>query len=136
MPSVAAGGPGTVPGGSDSAIELVELGKVYRRGRKAFAAVQPTTLSVPWGQVIGPNGAGKTTTIKMIAGLITPTTGTVAIGGHDVGRRRSQAVRQIGAVLEGSRNVYWPLSAWENLMYFGRLKGLRRSAIEPRPDGC
>jgi ABC-2 type transport system ATP-binding protein len=135
MPVLPTEVPVTVRGGSDSAIELFQLAKVYRRGRKTFAAVQPTTLSVPWGQVIGllgPNGAGKTTTIKMIAGLITPTTGTVAIGGHDVARRRSQAVRQIGAVLEGSRNVYWPLSAWENLMYFGRLKGLRGSAIEPR----
>jgi ABC-2 type transport system ATP-binding protein len=125
----------TVRGGADSAIELFRLGKVYGRGRTTFAAVQPTTLSVPWGQVIGllgPNGAGKTTTIKMMAGLITPTAGTVAIGGYDVARQRSMAVRQIGAVLEGSRNVYWPLSAWENLMYFGRLKGLRGSAIEPR----
>jgi ABC-2 type transport system ATP-binding protein len=36
------------------------------------------------------------------------------------------------AVLEGSRNVYWPLSAWENLMYFGRLKGLHAAEIKPR----
>jgi ABC-2 type transport system ATP-binding protein len=41
-------------------------------------------------------------------------------------------VRQIGAVLEGSRNVYWPLTAWQNLMYFGRLKGLRGAEIRPR----
>ncbi len=111
------------------------LGKVYGRGETAFAAVKPTTLSVPWGQVIGllgPNGAGKTTIIKMISGLITPSTGRITLGGHDVARDRSNAVRQIGAVLEGSRNVYWPLSAWENLMYFGRLKGLRGSEIKPR----
>jgi ABC-2 type transport system ATP-binding protein len=89
--------------------------------------VTPTTLSVPWGQVVGllgPNGAGKTTIIKMISGLVAPTSGTIRLGGYDVARQRSRAVRQIGAVLEGSRNVYWPLSAWDNLMYFGRLKGL------------
>lgn len=121
--------------GRGVAIELVGLEKVYGRGNKALAAVKPTTLSVPWGQVIGllgPNGAGKTTTIKMICGLVTPTSGTVELGGYDVARQRSRAVRQIGAVLEGSRNVYWPLSAWENLMYFGRLKGLRGSEIKPR----
>jgi ABC-type Na+ transport system ATPase subunit NatA len=54
-------------------------------------------------------------------GLILPTAGTIRINGYDVGRQRAGAVRQIGAVLEGSRNVYWPLTAWQNLMYFGRL---------------
>jgi ABC-2 type transport system ATP-binding protein len=119
----------------DSAIETAGLEKRYRTGSGTLTAVQPMTLSIPWGQVIGllgPNGAGKTTTIKMVAGLITPTAGTVRVGGYDVQRQRSHAVRQIGAVLEGSRNVYWPLSAWENLMYFGRLKGLRGKEIEPR----
>lgn len=116
-------------------IEVSGLGKVYGHGKDSFAAVRPTTLSVPRGEVIGllgPNGAGKTTTIKMLAGLITPTSGSVTLGGCDVRTQRSHAVRQIGAVLEGSRNVHWPLSAWENLMYFGRLKGLRGAEIKPR----
>ncbi len=119
------------------AIEAIGLQKTYGRGARALAAVKPTTLTVPWGQVIGllgPNGAGKTTIIKMISGLITPTAGTIRLGGHDVARQRAQAVRQIGAVLEGSRNVYWPLSAWENLMYFGQLKGLRTAEIKPRAE--
>jgi ABC-2 type transport system ATP-binding protein len=120
-----------------TAIDIVGLQKTYGRGAKAFAAVKPTTMAVPWAQVIGllgPNGAGKTTIIKMISGLVTPTAGTVRLGGYDVARQRAQAVRQIGAVLEGSRNVYWPLSAWENLMYFGQLKGLRAVAIKPRAE--
>jgi len=117
------------------AIELTGLTKRYRRGKGWFTAVNDVTLSVPPGQVIGllgPNGAGKTTTIKMACGLILPTGGTIRINGYDVGRRRADAVRQIGAVLEGSRNVYWPLTAWQNLMYFGRLKGLRTAEIKPR----
>ena len=119
------------------AIELTGLSKTYGHGKNAFTAVHPTTLTVPWGQVIGllgPNGAGKTTIIKMISGLITPTSGTITLGGHDVRRQRPAAMHQIGAVLEGSRNVYWPLSAWENLMYFGRLKGLRSAEIKPRAE--
>ncbi|NUR05220.1 MAG: ABC transporter ATP-binding protein [Streptomyces sp.] len=122
---------------TEAAIELTGLAKTYGRGADAFAAVRPTTLSVPWGQVIGllgPNGAGKTTIIKMISGLITPTAGTVRLGGYDIARQRAQAVQRIGAVLEGSRNVYWPLSAWENLLYFGRLKGLRGAEIKPRAE--
>lgn len=121
--------------GSDTAIELSGLGKVYGHGKNQVTAVRPTTLAVSRGEVfglLGPNGAGKTTIIKMIGGLVTPTWGTVTLGGYDVARQRGQAVRQIGAVLEGSRNVYWPMSAWENLMYFGQLKGLRRGEIMPR----
>ncbi len=125
---------GRAPGGRP-AIELSGLTKRYRRGNGWLTAVDGVTLTVPHGQVIGllgPNGAGKTTTIKMACGLIVPTAGTIRLNGYDVGRRRADAVRQIGAVLEGSRNVYWPLTAWQNLMYFGRLKGLRAGEIEPR----
>src|SRR5260370_24293727 len=71
-----------------TAIETIGLQKTYGRGPKALAAVKPTTLTVPWGQVIGllgPNGAGKTTIIKMISGLITPTAATIRVGGNDVG---------------------------------------------------
>ncbi|HEX5116344.1 MAG TPA: ABC transporter ATP-binding protein [Pseudonocardiaceae bacterium] len=121
--------------GRRPAIELTGLTKVYGRGGEAFVAVDAVTLEVPKGQVIGllgPNGAGKTTTIKMMAGLIEATSGTAELNGFDVARQRAGAVRQIGAVLEGSRNVYWSMSAWENLLYFGRLKGLRGSEIKPR----
>jgi ABC-2 type transport system ATP-binding protein len=128
---------GGSPPEGQPAIELSGLTKRYRRGKGWFTAVSDVRLSVPHGQVIGllgPNGAGKTTTIKMACGLIVPTAGTIRLGGYDVGRRRADAVRQIGAVLEGSRNVYWPLTAWQNLMYFGRLKGLRGPDIRPRAE--
>ncbi|MGH2509754.1 MAG: ABC transporter ATP-binding protein, partial [Ktedonobacteraceae bacterium] len=96
-------------------------------------AVDNLNLTVEAGQVfgfLGANGAGKTTTIKMICGLITPTTGQIRINGHDVARERSVAMRQIGAVLEGTRNVYWRLTAWQNLMYFGHLKGRRGKELK------
>jgi ABC-2 type transport system ATP-binding protein len=118
-------------------IELSGLAKHYGQGKDAVAAVDNLTLQVPQGQVLGllgPNGAGKTTTIKMICGLISPSAGQVRVNGHDVVRQRSAAVRQIGAVLEGSRNVYWQMSAWQNLLYFGRLKGLRGRDIKPRAE--
>jgi ABC-2 type transport system ATP-binding protein len=120
-----------------AAIELAGLTKRYRRGKGWFTAVDDVTLTVPPGQVLGllgPNGAGKTTTIKMTCGLILPTAGSIRLNGYDVARRRGDAVRQLGAVLEGSRNVYWQLSAWQNLLYFGRLKGLRGREIRPRAE--
>jgi ABC-2 type transport system ATP-binding protein len=118
---------------SAAAIELRGLTKRFGH----VIAVEDVSLQIPRGQVfglLGPNGAGKTTTIKMIAGLVTPTDGTALLGGYDIGTQRSQAVQQIGAVLEGSRNVYWSLSAWQNLLYFGRLKGLRGAEIKPRAE--
>jgi len=119
--------------GEGVAIELRGLTKRY----KGVTAVEELSLDIRSGQVfalLGPNGAGKTTIIKMIAGLVTPTEGTARLGGYDIATHRSHAVQQIGAVLEGSRNVYWSLSAWQNLIYFGRLKGLRTSEIKPRAE--
>jgi len=108
-------------------IELENVSKVYRGHKNAtISAVESLTLTIGGSQVfgiLGANGAGKTTAIKMICGLVTPTTGSIRLNGYDVSRQRSQAARQIGAVLEGTRNIYWRLSAWDNLMYFGRLKG-------------
>ncbi|WP_440102714.1 ABC transporter ATP-binding protein [Streptosporangium sp. H16] len=114
-------------------IDIEALTKVY--GTAQARAVDEVSLRVPAGSVfgfLGPNGAGKTTTIKMLAGLLTPTSGRVRLGGFDVTRQRSAAMAQFGAVLEGSRNVYWSLSAWQNLMYFGRLKGLRKAQVADR----
>ena len=117
-----------------NSIELNSLNKTYRnRSSTSVKAVIDLSLSVTGGTVfgfLGPNGAGKTTTIKMICGLVTPDQGTVLVNGIDVTRQRRWAMSQIGVVLEGTRNVYWRLSAWENLMYFGRLKGRRSRQIK------
>ena len=119
---------------TDLAIELNGLTKVFGRGAKSITAVDRVSMQVRPGEVLGflgQNGAGKTTTIKMICGLMTPTSGEVIVNGFDVFRQRNQAMRQIGVVLEGTRNVYWRLSAWQNIMYFGRLKGMLNHQIVP-----
>ncbi len=109
------------------AIKLQSLCKSYYQGRELTQkSVDNVNLSITKGQVfglLGPNGAGKTTTIKMICGLVTPSSGHIILNGYDVRQHRSLIMGQIGVVLEGTRNIYWRLSAWQNLMYFGRLKG-------------
>ena len=116
-----------------AAIEIESLSKTFRsRGGNEIEAVSRLDLTVEPGQVfgfLGSNGAGKTTTLKMACGLVMPTTGTVRLNGYDVGRQRGQAMRQIGAVLEGTRNVYWRMNAWQNLLYFGRIKGVSSSRL-------
>lgn len=111
-----------------------DLRKFYTDKGRAIAAVRNVSLQVAAGEVLaflGPNGAGKTTCIKMIAGLIRPDTGQVSIGNYDP-HRNSQALRLLGAVLEGNRNVYWRLTPEENLEYFGVLRGLSQRIARQR----
>ena len=121
-----------------AAIEVRGLAKSYRkRGRPPVHAVKPLDLVVPQGQIfgfLGPNGAGKTTTIKMLCGLVAPDAGEARLNGHDVHRQRSMAMRQIGAVLEGTRNVHWRLSAWRNLQYFAGIKGCAGAEFRKRAE--
>ena len=87
-------------------------------------SVSDISFSLNQGQILallGPNGAGKTTIIKIILGLISQTSGQVLINGQPY----TQSCKALfGAVLEGSRNVYWRLSAIDNLRYFGTLRGM------------
>jgi ABC-2 type transport system ATP-binding protein len=118
-------------------IRTESLCKTYNKRDSPVRAVDGLTFSVPTGQVfgfLGPNGAGKTTTIKMICGLVEPTSGSVYVGGHDVWRRRGAAAHYIGAVLEGTRNVHWALSARDNLLYFGHLKGMWGKELAARAE--
>lgn len=124
----------SVSGTLMSLLEVQHLHKAYRAQGKITHAVQDVSLQIESHQVLaflGPNGAGKTTTIKMIAGLVLPDKGTVTIAGHDP-HRHLQALRSVGAVLEGSRNLYWRLTPAENLEYFGVLRGLSRKVARQR----
>lgn len=109
-------------------LEAYNLKKTYHQGKQLVEAVKNVSLTMSSGEVLaflGPNGAGKTTSIKMMAGLIQPDAGSVRIAGSDP-HRNSAALQNLGAVLEGNRNVYWRLTPEENLEYFGVLKGLTR----------
>jgi ABC-2 type transport system ATP-binding protein len=116
------------------AIEVQSLSKKYARPNgNHITAVHSLDFAIEAGQVfglLGPNGAGKTTTIKMICSLVRPSTGQIYLNGLDLSRQKKAAMHQVGAVLEGARNIYWRLTAWQNLLYFGRLKGHNRQLKE------
>lgn len=115
-------------------LEAQQLQKEYREKRRVVTAVRQVSLGIDAGEVLaflGPNGAGKTTTIKMLAGLIVPDAGWVRIAGRDP-NRDPRALRSLGAVLEGNRNLYWRLTPPENLEYFGVLRGLSRRLARQR----
>lgn len=110
-------------------LEVNQLHKSYHKRGKAVTAVGGVSFYLDGGQILGflgPNGAGKTTTIKMIAGLIAPDAGDATIAGESVVHKGQRALRHVGAVLEGSRNLYWRLSPLENLEYWAGLRGVRK----------
>ena len=104
--------------------------KTYPRilSRNRVCALDDVSLEVQRGTItalLGPNGAGKTTLIKCICGLIEPTAGQIYVNGERVTFVGRRFLTNVGALLEGSRNIYWNLSPLENLTYFANLRGLR-----------
>ncbi|MGE5587579.1 MAG: ABC transporter ATP-binding protein [Clostridia bacterium] len=110
------------------ALEVDHLKKVFRdQGAREVRAVDGITFRVAPGEVVGllgPNGAGKTTTIKCILGLVRPTSGQVVIFGREVASNYPGILSQVSAVLEGSRNLYWRMTVWENIEFFTGIHGL------------
>jgi ABC-2 type transport system ATP-binding protein len=104
---------------------------------RSITAVDDVSFSVRRGTVfglLGPNGAGKTTTIKMLSTLLVPTGGTASVAGFDVRRDEEQVRQRLGVVLGGDRGLYARLSARDNLVYFGRLYGLRKAVARERAE--
>ena len=82
--------------------------------------------------LLGPNGAGKTTTVKMVSGLVRPDRGAVYVDGLNVDKKRLQVLKKVGVVLEGTRTSIWPLTPYENLMYYGNLKDVKGRVLKER----
>jgi len=120
-----------------SSIDPILIAENLRKSfKKSGQVVRDISLSVSAGEIfafLGPNGAGKTTAIKMVAGLLTPDTGVVRIAGHDP-HSGASAMPFLGTVLEGNRNLYWRMTARENLRYFAVHKGLGIKEASVRAD--
>jgi ABC-2 type transport system ATP-binding protein len=100
-------------------------------------AVEDLNFDVPEGRLfalLGPNGAGKTTTVRLLMGLIAPTSGTAEVAGHHIAARSSAgpALRAACGLLTESPGFYDRLSAWANLVFFGRLYGLDEATLPAR----
>src|SRR4051812_15607129 len=105
-------------------IEISELTKTYK-GR--VAALDGVDLDVPTGMfgLLGANGAGKTTLMRILAGLMRPTSGQVRIGGHDLATAAGRAaVQRTLGYLPQDLGVYPDLTARQFLDYVALLKGL------------
>ena len=90
---------------------------LFKSEKKIIKAVNGLNFSVEKGEIlgfIGPNGSGKSTTIKMMTGILTPTSGQVLINGRDIAKERKEAVREIGVVFGQRTQLNWDLRLEES----------------------
>jgi sodium transport system ATP-binding protein len=110
---------------------------VWKRApARTVDAVRDVSLAAADGCItglLGPNGAGKTTTLRMLAGLIVPDAGRIAVDGIDVLRTPRAALARLG-VLSDARGLYPRLSARENIVYYAALHGMAPDAAQARAE--
>jgi ABC-2 type transport system ATP-binding protein len=121
---------------SDIAIEATNLTKTYtfhqqapgllgafrsvlRRQTETRLAVDRVGFTIPRGEIVGllgPNGAGKTTTLKMLTGLVYPTSGEIAVLGYRPFDRKTEYLRRIALVMGQKSMLWWDVPAMESLL--------------------
>jgi ABC-2 type transport system ATP-binding protein len=115
---------------TDVAIDVQRLTRRFG----AFVAVEDLSFSVKQGEIfgfLGANGAGKSTTIRMLCGLLRPTSGTALVGGVDVSRDPEGVKRRIGYMSQ-KFSLYEALTVDQNIRFFGGIYGLNGDRLEAR----
>ena len=116
-------------------IEVHALSKIFHTHQgQEHKAVDGVSFRVQRGEIyglLGPNGAGKTTTLRMLAGLMQPSSGSVAIDGVS-GASDPIALKQRTGFLTANTGLYARLSPRETLRYFGQLRGLPMNVLQPQ----
>jgi ABC-2 type transport system ATP-binding protein len=115
---------------NESAVEVFGLTKKFGD----FTAVDDVTFNIQRGEIfgfLGPNGAGKTTTIRMLLGLLRPTSGRAAVLGYDIVRQAEEIRQRIGYMSQRF-SLYQDLTVGENLDFYGRTYGVRGEKLRQR----
>ena len=115
---------------NEHAVEVINLTKKFGD----FTAVNGVTFNIQRGEIfgfLGPNGAGKTTTIRMLLGLLRPTSGQAAVLGYDIVRQPEEIRRHIGYMSQRF-SLYNDLTVGENLDFYGRTYGVRGERLRKR----
>ena len=118
---------------SEALIEVAGLGRTFtvrrrtgrlRRASEVVHAVRDLTFDVAAGEMvgyIGPNGAGKSTTIKMLTGILVPTSGRLRVAGVDPSRHRVELTRRIGVVFGQRTTLWWDLPLRDSFALLRRI---------------
>jgi ABC-2 type transport system ATP-binding protein len=99
-----------------------------------FTAVDHVTFAIERGEVVGylgPNGSGKTTTMRMLLGLLRPTSGTARVLGFDIAQQ-AERVRPLVGYMSQKFALYEDLTVHENLVFYAGIYGMRPAAYRPR----
>ena len=114
-------------------MELIQIKNISKKFSN-FVALDGLDLSIEENTCVGflgPNGAGKSTTIKILTGLIRPSSGQAFILGNDVTKDNRSALSDVGVLVEIPQ-FYANLTPNETLSYFGELRGLEKNSLEDR----
>ena len=110
---------------------------LLRTNHKEIHAVRDLSFHIDEGEIvgfIGPNGAGKSTTIRMMSGILTPTKGSVLIGGVDITRHRKEVVRNIGVVFGQRSQLNWDLRLGESFELLKHIYQIDQAEYEKTLD--
>jgi sodium transport system ATP-binding protein len=110
--------------------------KQLRKNFRTVAAVRDLSFRAADGAItglLGANGAGKTTTLRMVAGVLQPDAGRVCIDDFSAPEDAAERQQRLGVLLDHT-GLYARLTARENLVYFGRLRGIPPVRLKPRID--
>lgn len=115
---------------AEKSVEVIELTRQFGD----FTAVDHLNFEIPQGEIfglLGPNGAGKTTTMRMLCGILTPTSGEARVMGFDVARQSEKVKQRIGYMSQKFA-LYNDLTVYENLNFYANLYDIPRKRIKTR----
>ena len=121
-----------MPGGSEIAVQVEHLTRRFGN----FIAVDDMTFEVQRGEIfgfLGPNGAGKSTTIRMLCGLLRPSSGNGTVAGFDI-RTQTEEIKQHIGYMSQKFSLYEDLTVEENIDFYGGIYGLSGSRLDLRRD--
>lgn len=113
------------------------ISRLWRRDRQVIDALMGASFNVEQGELvglIGPNGAGKSTTVKLLTGILTPTSGTVRVDGRVPSQQRKEHVRRLGAVFGQRTQLWWDVPIRDSFELIRDIYGLKEDAWQRRLD--
>lgn len=113
------------------------LANLFRPEYKIVRAVSDISFSIEKGEIVGLvglNGAGKTTTLKMLAGLIHPSSGTITVDGFIPKELKKDFLKEIGLIMGNKSQLWWDISAQASFELEGTIYGLDKKEIKERVD--
>jgi ABC-2 type transport system ATP-binding protein len=114
---------------------LGALKGLFTRQKNEVHAVKDVSFRIEAGELVGflgPNGAGKTTTLKMLTGILCPTSGRCEVLGYTPFDRKQEMLRQIALVMGNKQQLWWDLPAWDSFVVLRELYGVEHKAFEQR----